>query len=343
MDPLTHDLIDNDTLNIFNGKELIFSSRGNWINPLFEADEFFKKTSIKYDNLMAHDTAGGKAAAALMIRFNIKRVRFNLVSDLAANMLKQHNVELIYDKKVDKLKCMTEDLLKDINDIDEIYSFLRVKAGRVAGLPIEIKNLSIGYNKKAVFKNLTLNLKAGECKVLKGENGVGKTTLIRTLLGEIPPVNGSITIDGKNISQIDKGIIGYIKQEKEKQDFPTSVREVVSMGVREKLNKQDLNYLVETSLRKCRAQELIDRNYYTLSGGEKQRVSIARTIAQKARILIFDEPTSFLDQDSEKELVELLQTLGTTQMPTIICVTHDTLLIKRLNWQVCTMERPKEC
>lgn len=343
MDPLTHELTDSDTLNIFNGNELIFTSRGNWINPLFEADEFFKSSTIKYDNLMAHDTAGGKAAAALMIRFNIKRVRFNLVSDYAANMLKKHNVELLYDKKVDKLQCMTEDLLKDINDIDEIYSFLRVKAGRVSGLPIDINNLSIGYNKKAVFKNLNLSLKAGECTVLKGENGIGKTTLIRTLLGEIPPVNGSITIDGKNISQIDKGIIGYIKQEKEKQDFPTSVREVVSMGVREKLNKQDMNYLVETSLRKCRAQQLINRNYYTLSGGEKQRVSIARTIAQKARILIFDEPTSFLDQDSEKELVNLLQTLGTTQMPTMICVTHDIQLIERLNWPICTMERPKEC
>jgi zinc transport system ATP-binding protein len=343
MDPLSQDLIKNDTLNIFNGNELIFSSRGNWLNPLFEAEEFFNKSTTKYDNLMAHDTAGGKAAAALMIRFKIKKVRFNLVSDLAANILKQHNVELLYDRKVEKLKCMTEDMLKDTDNIDEIYAFLRVKSGRVAGLSIDIKNLSIGYNKKAVFKNLNLNLKAGECKVIQGENGIGKTTLIRTLLGEIPPVNGSITIDGKNITQIDKGIIGYIKQEKEKQDFPTSVREVVSMGVREKLNKRDMNYLVETSLRKCRAQDLIDRNYYTLSGGEKQRVSIARTIAQKARILIFDEPTSFLDQNSEKELVELLQTLGTTQMPTIICITHDTILIKRLNWQVCKMERPKEC
>jgi zinc transport system ATP-binding protein len=343
MDPLKQDLIANDTLNIFDGTELIFSSRGNWLNPLFEAEEFFNKSTSKYDNLMAHDTAGGKAAAALMIRFNIKRVRFNLVSDLASDILEKHNVELLYDRKVEKLKCITEDMLKDIEDIDKIYAFLRVKSGRVAGLPINIENLSIGYNKKAVFKNFNLNLKAGECKVIQGENGIGKTTLIRTLLGEIPPVNGSITIDGKNIVQIDKGIIGYIKQEKEKQDFPTSVREVVSMGVRDKLNKKDMNYLVETSLRKCRAQDLIDRNYYTLSGGEKQRVSIARTIAQKARILVFDEPTSFLDQDSEKELVNLLQTLGTTQMPTIICITHDTILIKRLNWQVCKMERQKEC
>lgn len=342
MDPLTQDLIEKDTLNIFNGDKLIFSSRGNWINPLFEADEFFTKSKKKYENLSAHDTAGGKAAAALMIRFNVKRVRFNLVSELAADLLKQNNVELLYDKKVPRLKCMTENMLNDIDNIDEIYAFLRVKSGRVLGLPIDIKSLSIGYNKKSVFNNLNLSLKAGECIVIQGENGIGKTTLIKTLLGEIPPVNGSITINEMNISQIDKGIIGYIKQEKEKQSFPTSVREVVSMGIREKLNKQDMNYLIETSLRKCRAQDLIDRNYYTLSGGEKQRVSIARTIAQKARILIFDEPTSFLDQDSEKELVDLLQTLGTTQMPTIICVTHDNILIKRLNWPICKMERPKE-
>ncbi|MGH4036847.1 MAG: DUF1893 domain-containing protein [Sphaerochaeta sp.] len=339
MDPLISNLQNGDTLNIFEKNHLIFKSSGNWLNPLFEADEFFKSSTQVYEDLSAHDTAGGKAAAALMIRMGIKRVKFNLVSDLAADLLEKNNIELLYDRKVDKLKCMTEDALKNEENLNKIYSFLRIKSGRVSGLPIDIKNLSIGYNKKVVFRNLNLSLKAGECVVIQGENGIGKTTLIRTLLGEIPAVNGNIKIADKNISQIDRGIIGYIKQEKEKQNFPTSVREVVQMGVREKLNKKDLAMLVDTSLRKCRAQSLIDRNYYTLSGGEKQRVSIARTIAQKAKILIFDEPTSFLDQNSESELVELLQSLGTNQMPTIICVTHDPILIKRLNWKVCKMER----
>jgi zinc transport system ATP-binding protein len=234
---------------------------------------------------------------------------------------------------------MTEDLLSKETNIDSIYSFLRIKAKKVSGLSIDMNNVSIGYNKKAIFKNLSLSLKAGEAVVINGENGIGKTTLIRTLLGELPPVSGNITIDGTNISRIEKSTIGYIKQEKEKQNFPTNVREVVAMGIREKLAKKDKNYLIETSLRKCRANHLIDRNYYTLSGGEKQRVSIARTLAQKAKILIFDEPTSFLDHESEEELAQILQSLNTTQMPTILCITHDVELIKKLNWRVYKMER----
>lgn len=339
MDVLKQELKNGDTLNIFNGDELIFSSKSNWLNPLFEADDFFTNCPKKFNNLVAHDTAGGKAAAALMIRMNIKRVHFNLISEKALDLLNEYNIETIYEKKVDKLLCMTEDLLSKETNINSIYSFLRIKAKKVSGLSIDMNNLAIGYNKKSVYNNLNLSLKAGEAVVINGENGIGKTTLIRTLLGELPPLAGNITIDGTNINKIEKSTIGYIKQEKEKQTFPTNVREVVAMGIREKLSRKDKNYLIETSLRKCQANHLIDRNYYTLSGGEKQRVSIARTLAQKAKILIFDEPTSFLDQKSEEELAQILQSLNTTQMPTILCITHDIELIKRLNWRVYKMER----
>lgn len=338
MDIINQELKNGDTLNIFEGKDLVFSSKSNWLNPLFEADDFFNTKSKKYTNLAAHDTAGGKAAAALMIRMNIKRVHFNLISEQAINILEKHNVEVFYDKKVKKILCMTEDLLADETNIDRIYSFLRIKAKRVSGLSIDIKNLSIGYNENAIFKNLNLSIKAGESIIISGDNGIGKTTLIRTLLGEVNPVSGSITINDTNISKIPKATIGYIKQEKEKHNFPTNVKEVVEMGIREKLSKKEKNYLIETSLRKCRANHLLERNYYTLSGGEKQRVSIARTLAQKAKILILDEPTSFLDHESEDELTQILQSLNTTQMPTIICITHDLKLIKKLNWRVYKME-----
>jgi zinc transport system ATP-binding protein len=339
MDVIKRELKNGDTLNIFEGDQLIFSSKSNWLNPLFEADEFFNSSPNEYTNLSGHDTAGGKAAAALMIRMNIKRVHFEIVSKKAEDLLNEYNIELIYDNKVDKLLCMTEDLLSDVNNIDSIYSFLRVKAKRVSGLSIDLKNLSIGYNKKAIYKNLNLSIKAGEAVIINGENGVGKTTLIRTLLGEIVPVSGSISINDTNINKIEKSTIGYIKQESEKQNFPTSVREVVEMGIREKLPKTERNYLIETSLRKCGANHLIDRNYYNLSGGEKQRVSIARTLAQRAKVLLFDEPTSFLDRESEIELTKILQSLNTTQMPTILCITHDEELIKKLDWRVYKMER----
>lgn len=342
MESYLKELKNGDTLNIFEEEKLIFSSQSNWLNPLFEADEFIKQNSSKFNNLSAHDTAGGKAAAALMIHLGIKKVHFNLISEPAITLLEKHKVKVIFDKKVSKLACMTETILEDEENIEKIYSILRIKAKRVLGLDIKIEQLDIGYSKKIIYKNLNLEIKAGEAVIIKGENGIGKTTLIKTLLKQIPYLNGSIKINGKDLNDLDKASIGYIKQEKENQNFPTSVYEVVSMGIREKIKKEEREYLIDTSLRKCKIGHLKNRNYTTLSGGEKQRVSLARCLAQKAKILILDEPTSFLDHESEIALVNLLKDLSRNEMPTIICITHDNLFIDNLNWRVVKMENKND-
>lgn len=339
MEKFTQPLIKGTTLNVFNDNELIFTSSSSWLYPLFELDKFLSNSSQKYDNLSAHDTTGGKAAAAIMIKLNIKRVKFNLVSERAKSLLEKHNVELVYSKLIDKLLCKTEDLFEKENSVDVIYQKIKIRAKQGIGLNVEIKDLKIGYENKVLYTFDHLEIKGGDALIVEGDNGIGKTTLIKTLLQEIEPISGKILIDGKPINKLETKTIGYIKQEKENQAFPISVREVVSMGINKDLSKAERKYLIDTSLRKCKAIHLIDRNYYSLSGGEKQKVSLARCLCQKAKILILDEPTSFLDKDSKAQLVTLLQSLRNGEMPTIILITHDKDIKDTLKWDTYKMER----
>ncbi len=333
-------LIESTTLNIFNNDKLIFKSYSSWLYPLFEFESFLNNSTKKYDNLSAHDTTGGKAAAALMIKYNIKKVNFNLISEGAKLLLESQNIETHYTKIIDKLMCKTEDLFEKETNINTIYEQIKKRVNKSKGLPIEIKNLSIGYNNNTIYTFKEILIKAGDALIIEGDNGIGKTTFIKTLLREIPPLKGKILINNKPINKLEPKTIGYIKQEKENQTFPISVKEVVSMGINNKLTKIEKNYLIDTSLRKCKAIDLINRNYYSLSGGEKQKVSLARCLCQKAKILILDEPTSFLDITSKNQLIKLLKSLKKSEMPTIIIITHDKDLKQELNWKTYKMERP---
>ncbi len=339
MEKYLQPLIEGTTLNIYNNDELVFKSSSSWLYPLFEFDNFLKTVDTKFTNLYAHDTVGGKAAAAIMIKLNIKKVNFNLISLRAKDILEKNNVETHYSQTIDKLLCKTEDLFENEFDINTIYQNIKIRAKQVQGLSITIDDLAIGYNKKIIYSFNKLELAGGEALIIEGDNGIGKTTLIKTLLREIDPIKGKILINDEPINKLATKTIGYIKQEKENQAFPISVKEVVSMGIARNTNKIEKNYLIDTSLRKCKAIHLINRNYYSLSGGEKQKVSLARCLCQKAKILILDEPTSFLDKESKDQLISLLNSLRNGEMPTIILITHDKDLKDQLNWKTYKMEK----
>ncbi|NCD05531.1 MAG: DUF1893 domain-containing protein [Spirochaetia bacterium] len=339
MDKYLENLIEGTTLNVFNNNDLIFKSSSSWLYPLFELESFLNNNTNKFDNLSAHDTVGGKAAAALMIKLNIKRVNFNLISEKAKNLLDDNNIKVNYSKIIDKLLCKTEDLFEKENSIDFIYEKIKIRAKQVQGLSLKLNNLVIGYNNKEIYKFDYLEINGGESLIIEGENGIGKTTFIKTILNEIEPLSGEILINNKELSKLESKTIGYIKQEKENQDFPISVKEVVSMGINKKLSKTEKSYLIDTSLRKCKVSHLIDRNYYSLSGGEKQKVSLARCLCQKARILILDEPTSFLDKESKTQLITILKALRQGEMPTILLITHDKEIKDELGWNTYKMEK----
>ena len=329
-------------LEIFDGDRLIFSSQSKWLHPIFEFEEFLKKNEeiqspIQItDTFHAHDTAIGKAAAVLLLRLGIKKIHGDLVSKLALDYaaLSNEACTITYDTLVNRLMCQTEGILEPLTDIDEMYYILRKRANRVLGLPVKIENLSYKFGK---IKNLNLEVPAGGRLMILGENGTGKTTLLRLICGIYKPDAGSILIDDKPLSQLEKYTIGYIPQLselQEEQNFDLTVEEVVGLGVPERKTRQQL---VQEAMRRTGCDHLAGRKFSVLSGGEKQKVSLARCLAQKARLLLLDEPTANLDAENRKMVVDTLHALSISEIPTIIVVTHDKELTALKKWEVLNL------
>lgn len=332
-------LPEGTTLCVYNRDRLIFSDSGRWLTPLFALERFLATYSGERDCLCAHDTAAGKAAAVLMSRMGIKRCHINLVSDLAVAFYEEHGIVVSWEKRIERLACKTEELLADMTSEEEMYRLLRRRAKLVRGVSIEAKKVSFAYaDQKPILENLSFSVEEGGRLIIQGDNGMGKTTLLNVLMGKLKPTGGVVLIDGKEPSTLAKRTIGYIKQQQTQEQYPVSAREVVSMAVDPNLDTKQQKWEIDTALRRTGVFEMADRNFFTLSGGERQKVSLSRTLCQKARLLLLDEPTSFLDAKSRTTLVEVLHSLTVDEMPTIVIVTHDKELEADLAWPVLRLE-----
>jgi len=191
-------------------------------------------------------------------------------------------------------------------------------------LLMKIENLCVKYDKNIVIENFSLNLTLGEKVIIYGPNGTGKTTLLKTILGIVKAASGKIIFE-------DNEIIAYCKQDYPNPEFPITVEEVVAMGIKKqnKNSKED----IKNALIKANALNLQGRLFYSLSGGERQKVSLARCYCQNANLFLLDEPSSFLDTKSKNIFLEQMKNLE-NQNCSVIAVTHDEELIKNLNWKV---------
>lgn len=189
---------------------------------------------------------------------------------------------------------------------------------------MKIENLCVKYDKNIVIENFSLNLTLGEKVIIYGPNGTGKTTLLKTILGIVKATSGKIIFE-------DNEIIAYCKQDYPNPEFPITVEEVVAMGIKKqnKNSKED----IKNALTKANALNLQGRLFYSLSGGERQKVSLARCYCQNANLFLLDEPSSFLDTKSKNIFLEQMKNLE-NQNCSVIAVTHDEELIKNLNWKV---------
>lgn len=190
----------------------------------------------------------------------------------------------------------------------------------------ECKDVTLGYDNKVVAKNLNFKIDQGDYLCVVGENGTGKSTLIKTLLGLIKPLNGEViaNVQGKN----HKGV-GYLPQQTQAQkDFPASVWEVVLSGVLNNdhrcpfYNKKD-KAEAEKNMEKLNILDLKKRCYRELSGGQQQRVLLARALCATDSVLILDEPVTGLDPAASMELYETIKDLNKKENVTIIMVSHD--------------------
>ena len=190
---------------------------------------------------------------------------------------------------------------------------------------ITCKNLTLGYENRAIQENLNFSINAGDYLCIVGENGSGKSTLMKTLLHLQPPISGTIELgDG-----LHKNEIGYLPQQTLVQrDFPASVKEIVLSGCQGRCgwrpfyNKEDKE-IARKAMGKMMIQDLQDRCYRELSGGQQQRVLLARALCAAKKILLLDEPVSGLDPKVTAEMYQLIEDLNKKDEITIIMISHD--------------------
>lgn len=194
-----------------------------------------------------------------------------------------------------------------------------------AELAIRVRDLSFAYEDRQVLIDVALDVWPFDSVCVVGPNGGGKTTLMKLIIGQLTPDSGEVLVFGKKPEQ-NRTLIGYVPQYAVyDRQFPISVKEVVCMG---RLgNSLTGRYTAEDWDRTMHALEEVDlarsadQSFSALSGGQRQRVLIARALASGGQILILDEPTANIDQESESHFFALLQELN--QRMTILMVTHD--------------------
>jgi iron complex transport system ATP-binding protein len=182
---------------------------------------------------------------------------------------------------------------------------------------LELRGLSCGYGRRKVLKDISLTVAAGDNLCLLGPNGVGKTTLFRTILGAIDPMGGEILVDGKSIVSQSRRhrarVMAYVPQA-HTAPFPFHVMDVVLTGrtAHIPLTSAPSHHdeaVARAALERMDIADLAGRPYTELSGGERQLVLIARALAQEPRVLIMDEPSSHLDFGNQARLLSLIRDL----------------------------------
>ena len=215
---------------------------------------------------------------------------------------------------------------------------------------IEIKDLSIGYsvkkNTKIVAGHITSTIFSGELTCLLGANGIGKSTLLRTLTAFLPKLSGEIFIQGQEINAYSEKklatLIGVVLTEKPDIKNMT-VRELVGLGRSPytgfwgTLNKEDIE-IVDNAIFLVKITQLAQRMVHTLSDGERQKVMIAKALAQETPIILLDEPTAFLDFPSKVEIMQLLHQLSRKTNKTIFLSTHDLELALQIADKIWLMD-----
>jgi len=195
---------------------------------------------------------------------------------------------------------------------------------------IETRRVCFGYPNGLALTDITFSIGAGELVALIGPNGSGKTTLLKILLGLLAPSSGAVELYNKSpASYAPKErakIIAYVSQQPA-LSFPLTVAELVALGRYPHNSRKGLagpdRFAVEAAMDHTDSKHLRQRNFNALSGGEKQKVLIARALAQSSRILLLDEPTLHLDVYYQLQILTALKKLCAEQRITIITVLHD--------------------
>jgi len=196
---------------------------------------------------------------------------------------------------------------------------------------LDISNISLSFRDKLILSNVSLEVSAGEFFVIIGPNGAGKTSLLKVLSGLQKAQKGTVTIKDKNILNYRRRnlsqIMAIVPQHIE-VGFPFTVADTVIMGRSPHLGILGMEgendfHIAEEAMKFTDVSHLTDRKLFQLSGGELQRVIIARAICQQPEIILLDEPTTALDPSHQLKIMDLMEKFRREHGTTIIMVSHD--------------------
>ncbi len=256
----------------------------------------------------------------------------NLLTD--SQMLAENGIRPIDTNQIFPGILAIEDALRYIKE--KRIRLQRVdfdKKTKETGPPIiECRSVSFGYNKgMPILDEINLLINRGDFLAIIGQNGSGKTTLAKLLCGLLTPQKGEIKIKNRNIRSYTRRelavLIGYVFQNPDHQIFCNTVREEIAFGLKNfGWDKERIEATIKETLKICNLNGYEEKDPFSLSKGEKQRLAMATVIAFKPQIIILDEPTTGLDYNQQKEVMDFLKDLN--QMGyTIIIITHTMWLV----------------
>ncbi len=190
---------------------------------------------------------------------------------------------------------------------------------------LSCQSLTLGYDGDIILGDVNFEVNKGDYLCILGENGTGKSTLMKAMLGLKKPMQGSITLG----EELQSNEIGYLTQQSDIQkEFPATVQEIVlsgcqgRCGLRPFYNRAE-RQLAKESLAKLGMAQYEKRFHSALSGGQQQRVLLARALCATQKVLFLDEPVAGLDQNVSTELYEVIKNLNETEKITIVMISHD--------------------
>ncbi len=215
---------------------------------------------------------------------------------------------------------------------------------------LSVENLCVKADNRHLIENITFSVEEGRIIAIIGPNGAGKTTLIRAILGLIPYSPGSVRFFGHSMKHVNShGRVGYVPQKLEfDRTFPLTVSELLGFTVppiysfpfiRKQGEKNHISELLEI----VGVNELADRSIGSLSGGELQRVMIAKAIVNDPKILFLDEPASGVDIEGQERFYDLIKRLNKEKGLTVILISHDLNVVYRFADSVLCMNRRLIC
>lgn len=223
---------------------------------------------------------------------------------------------------------------------------------------INIHDFTVGYNNKVVVRNFDLHVEKGDMLAIIGPNGSGKSTVLKAMGRLLKPMEGTIYLDGKVLSSMsNKNIAKEMACLSQHNTAPKdmSIRKMVGFGRNphkawcESLNKED-EEIIDWALENTNLKHMQHRKMTSISGGESQRAWMAMALAQKPKVLLLDEPTTYLDINNQIEILELVKQLNEKLRLTVVMVLHDlnqaakysNKIVVLKNGEIQTQGKPEE-